>query len=185
MAGLSDLLSRVGAPDGEGADVPDDASTLTGAAGDGQDPDGDRLAPDPQPSRRSRKGRSRAGRPAQGKASKAEQDQVRDALTVLYTPAAWGVRLKDPHCGAALLEQRDDIIKTLTPIVCRNPGMLAFFTAANAPWMDYLALAQALAPVAKTIWSHHVTHTVGHDEDTAGGGVPVDLSSYSAPRFAG
>lgn len=165
-------------------DVPDDASQLTGAPADGQEPDDpDRLAPDPQPSRRSRKGR-RTQRPASGKVSKAETDQVRDALTVLYTPAAWGVRLKDPHCGGALLEQRDDIIKAMVPIVCRNPAMLAFFTAANAPWMDYLALASALGPLAKTVWSHHVTHTIGHDDDTQGE-VPVDLSAYSAPRFTG
>jgi hypothetical protein len=78
------------------------------------------------------------------------------------------------------MEQRDDIVKALTPIVCRNPAMLAFFTAANAPWMDYLALFQALMPVGQMFWSHHVTHTVGAQES---GEVPVDLSAYSAPRF--
>lgn len=101
---------------------------------------------------------------------------------MLYTLPAWGARVKDPHCGGALLAQRDDIVKALVPIVCRNPAMLAFFTAANAPWMDYLALAQALAPVAQTFWSHHVTHTLGHDDET-GEGVSVDLSAYAAPVY--
>ena len=182
MAGLADLLRS--APEDDGAtDVPDDLSELTG--GDGSPvADPDQLPADPQPSRRSRKGRSRS-RAAAGPASatKADRDQVSDALTMLYTLPAWGAKLKDPHCGGALLEQRDAIIKSLVPIVCRNPAMLAFFTAANAPWMDYLALAQALGPVAKTIWSHHVTHTVGDGQDL--GEVPVDLSAYAAPRFAG
>ena len=111
----------------------------------------------------------------------AARNQVRDALTMLYTLPAWGAKLKDPHCGGALLDQRDDIVKAMVPIVCRNPAMLAFFTAANAPWMDYLALGQALLPVGQTIWAHHVTHTVGRTEDA--GEVPVDLSHYSAPRF--
>ena len=181
MAGLADLL-RNGAPESDDAvDVPDDPSELTGADGPGP-AEGEQLAPDPQPSRRNRKGR-RNGRAAAAstRATKAEQDQVRDALTMLYTLPAWGLQLKDPHCGGALMEQRDAIIKSLVPIVCRNPAMLAFFTAANAPWMEYLALGQALAPVAKTIWSHHVTHTVG---DAQGQGeVPVDLSAYAAPRF--
>jgi hypothetical protein len=182
MAGLSDLL-RSGAA--EDVDVPDDASELSGlGAGDGAPaPDADSLEPDPQPSRRQRKGR-RPGRAAAQKASKADQDQVRDALTMLYTLPAWGLRLRDPHCGGALQDQRDDIVKALVPIVCRNPGMLAFFTAANAPWMDYLALFQALMPVGQTIWAHHVTHTIGHDGEQDGGGVNgVDLSAYSAPRF--
>lgn len=182
MAGLADLLRST--PD-EDSDVPDDLSGLTGA--DGPEPaEGDQLAPDPQPSRRARKGRrsSRAAAAPAAAATKADRDQVRDALTMLYTLPAWGLQLRDQHCGGALMEQRDAIIKSLVPIVCRNPAMLAFFTSANAPWMDYLALGQALAPVAKTIWSHHVTHTVG-DADGMPGEVPVDLTAYSAPRFAG
>ena len=181
MAGLADLL-RTGATESEEPfDVPDDPSGLTG--GDGPEPaDTDQLAPDPQPSRRSRKGR-RSGRAAGtgGRATKADQDQVRDALTMLYSLPAWGLRLRDPHCGGALMEQRDDIVKALTPIVCRNPAMLAFFTSANAPWMDYLALFQALMPVGQMMWSHHVTHTVGQQQES--GEVPVDLSTYTAPRF--
>lgn len=182
MAGLADLL-RNGAPESDDVDVPDDASELTGADGPGPD-DADQLAPDPQPSRRSRKGRRTArAANAGGRATKADQDQVRDALTMLYSLPAWGLRIRDPHCGGALLDQRDDIVKAMVPIVCRNPAMLAFFTAANAPWMDYLALIQALMPVGQTIWSHHVTHTIGQDHGA--GEVPVDLSAYAAPRFGG
>ncbi len=177
MGALQDLLG-VGASQDEDMQVPDDASTLTGGAGEGPEPE-DGLAPDPRPSRRTK--RNRRAPAARARVGKAESDQVRDALTMLYTLPAWGAKLKDPHCGGALLDQRDDIVKALVPIVCRNPAMLAFFTAANAPWMDYLALAQALLPVGQTIWAHHVTHTVGATEDA--GEVPVDLSHYSAPRF--
>lgn len=178
FSGLSDLL-RSGAPDGEEPlDVPDDPSEITDAQGDPED------VPDPQPARRSRRGRRNASMRAANKPSRAEQTQVRDALTMLYTLPAWGVRVRDPHCGGALMDQRDDIVNALVPIVCRNPAMLAWFTGANAPWMDLLALAQALLPVGQTIWSHHVTKTVGHDHEQGGGVNGVDLSGYSAPAFA-
>lgn len=176
---LSDLL-KTGAPEGdEQLRVPDDASELTG---DGAP--ADELPPDPQPSRRSRAGRRKASMRAAApkRATKAETDQVRDALTMLYTLPAWGLKIRDPHCGGALMAQRDEIVAALAPIVCRNPAMLAFFTSANAPWMEYLALAQALFPVGQTIWSHHVTHTVGDEQH---GEVPFDLSAYAAPAFTG
>lgn len=179
MAGLADLL-RNGAPNADETDVPDDLSELTGAPGDPVPAEADQLAPDPQPSRRG-SGKGRRTRAA-GTTSKGERDQVRDALTMLYSLPAWGVRLKDPHCGGALLDERDAIIKTLVPIVCRNPAMVAFLTGVDAPWMDYLALAQALSPVASTVWSHHVTHTIGAqpaEEGVSGG----DFSAYAAPNY--
>lgn len=177
---LQDLL-RSGQVDGE-TRVPDDPSELTAAGAEGGA--GDELPPDPAPSRRGKTRRSKVRQTTAAKrATKAEQDQVRDALTMLYTLPAWGLSMRDAHCGGALMDQRDAIVGALAPIVCRNPAMLAFFTAANAPWMDYLALFQALMPVAQTIWGHHVTHTVG-GTDAGPGGVPVDLSAYSAPAYS-
>lgn len=171
--GLQDLL-RTGA-----VDTDEDAAPTPDAP---ENDTHDDLPPDPQPARRSKAQRRRQLRAtAPKKATKGEQDQVRDALTMLYTLPAWGLRIRDPHCGGTLMDQRDAIIDALVPIVCRNPAMLTFFTAANAPWMEYLALFQALLPVGQGIWGHHVTHTIGGD-DTAGG-VPVDLSAYAAPAF--
>jgi hypothetical protein len=179
MGSLSDLLGTgKTAEDDPQQDGPDAPTPDT--SGD----DAPELPADPPPSRRSRKGRRTAARATNVRttATKADRDQVRDALTMLYTLPAWGLTMKDPHCGGVLMQQRDDIIKSLVPIVCRNPGMLAFFTAANAPWMDYLALMQALLPVGQAVWGHHVTRTVGPaapDEQAAGGGL-VDLTAYTA-----
>lgn len=184
MAGLSDIL-RVGAPSSDDLDAPDEAPELSGAGGDGQMPDGDRLAPDPQPSRRGGKRGRRTPRAASGKPSKAEVDQVRDALTVLYSPLAWGVTLKDPHCGGALMEQQEKVVAAMTRIACRNPAMLAFFTSTEKPWWDYVLLAQALAPVGKVVWQHHITHTVGAPDEQGEGVTPVDFSAYRAPAFTG
>ena len=160
-------------------EVPSDASSLMGA------PDGpaDELPQDPQPSRRSRKAARKMRPPAASRtATKSEQNQVRDAVSLLFTVPAWGLQMRDAHCGGVLMAQRQEIIDAFVPIICRNPAMLAFFTAVDAPWMAYLALFKALAPVAQAIWGHHVTHTVGDDQGAAGGG-RVDLSAYSAPVY--
>lgn len=184
---LADLL-KSGSVDGDdsSAHVPDDASELTGGAPDPGAP-ADELPPDPAPSRRSKQGRRRmrATTTASKKATASEKQQVRDALTMLYTFPALGVRMRDPHCGGALLEQQDPVIDALVPIVCRNPAMLTFFTASNTPWLEYLALIKALLPIGQMVWGHHVTHTVGGETDGVGpaGGVPVDLSAYAAPAF--
>lgn len=185
---LADLL-KTGSVDGEdsSAQVPDDASELTGPGADSGAP-ADELPPDPQPSRRSKQGRRRmrsSTAAASKKATAAEKTAIRDALTMLYTLPAWGLQMRDAHCGGALMDQRDAIVDALVPIVARNPAMVAFFTAGNAPWMEYLALFQALLPVGQMVWGHHVTHTVGGEAGGVGpaGGVPVDLSAYAAPAF--
>jgi len=79
VSGLADLLggAREDLPE-----VPDDASALDQ---DGA-PAGDELAADPAPSRRAGKGRRTAARvKSAAKASGSEREQVRDALTMLYT----------------------------------------------------------------------------------------------------
>lgn len=179
MAVLADLLRTVTPEADEPAHTPDDASELLDLGGESEDADG--IAADPQPARRSQK-RRKTARAAAAKATKAERDQVRDALTMLYTVPAWGLRMRDAHCGGVLMDEREKIIDAMTPIVCRNPAMLAFFTAAGAPWMEYLALMQALLPVGQAVWGHHVTRTVGRPEQD-GGMNGFDLSAYSAPAF--
>lgn len=166
---LTDLLERVGLadPSGDLDDlVPDDASAL--------DDQEEELEPDPKPSRK----RAALSLPtSQPKSTGAERKQVKDALTVCIKGPAAIVSIRDPHCGGALADQADDIIKALVPIICRNPAMLTFFTAANAPWLDILALFMAFKPVVSTVYQHHVKHSIGEERET------VDLSAYAAPSF--
>lgn len=174
MGTLTDLL---GGAKEDLPEVPDDASALDSEGA------GDELPADPAPSRTSgrRRSRTRASRNAQ-KATRQEQDQVRDALTMLLTVPMWGAQMKDPICGGAVMAEREAIIKSLVPIACRHPAALAFLTGSDAPWMEYLALMTALKPVIQTVWGHHVTHTIGGESepDEQGGGGLVDLSRYTA-----
>lgn len=152
----------------ETIDVPDDLSGL--------DDEGDLLPPDPPAARRTVK----APRKTAPKPTKAVQNQVADALTMMITLPAGILAFRDPICGGAILDQADDVVAKLVPIVCRNPAMLRWFTE-GAGYMDFFALAAAVAPIAKTIWAHHVSHTLSLEEEEEGA---EDFNRYVAPGFS-
>ena len=145
-------------------DVPDDISALD-----------DVLPPDPPAARRTAK----ASRKPAAKPTRAVQNQVADALTMMITRPAGVLAFRDPICGSAILDQADEVVAKLVPIVCRNPAMLRWFTE-GAGYMDFMALAAAVFPIARTIWAHHVTHSIGMEEDQDDG---EDFNRYVAPGF--
>jgi hypothetical protein len=159
----------------DGADEYDDAGTETQL-----DVPSDILAPDPRPGER--KSKRRVVRAA-AKPSVLQKKRVEDALRLMVEMPAGIWEIRDPICGGAAAEQADAIVKAATPIVLRNPNLLAWFTGSGAPWMDYLALFLALKPVASTVIQHHVTHTIGGDDDEHGHTGQTDFSQYSAPSF--
>lgn len=138
------------------------------------------VAEDPKPARRAGKpGRATS---AAAKATAAQKRAVADALEMMITLPAGAVAFKDPVCGPALLEHCDNIVKKLTPIVCRNPAMVAWFTS-GAGYLDWLGLATALWPVASTVWGHHVTRSHDQEEDYGHSGGEPDFSHYTAPTL--
>lgn len=166
---LKDMLDRLSGDGDSGSDLtedeftaPDDLSSLDAA---------DLLAPDPKPARRTAKVPR-----AVGKASAAQKRQVRDALLLVLTPTTGLLAMRDAHCGGAAFAQREAIVDAMVPIICRNPAMLRWFTAVNAPWMDYLALFTALQPVGAAIWQHHIKK----DVTVMDGGEGLDYSAYTA-----
>lgn len=169
--GINDLLDRArstGEADATNVTVPDDASELV--------PD-DALPPDPKPGKRT--SRVRVPRPTttSSKATTGQKKQVEDALLLLMTVIGGGISLRDRVCGPAISNQASAVAKAATPIICRNPAMLAWFTG-GAGFMDFFALIVALQPVIGTAWSHHVTKQVSHDGHEE---VQVDYSAFSAP----
>jgi hypothetical protein len=75
------------------------------------------------------------------------------AFMLLTTGNAIG--LVDGVCGNAILENSPRIAKSLTPILCQSPGVVAWFTKTSNV-MLYVNLAMALAPVVMTVMSHHL-----------------------------
>jgi hypothetical protein len=171
--GISDLLDRarlVMMPDEESLPpVPDDASSLL--------EDEDVLPPDPKPGKPRRAKSTRAG--AWGKATAAQKRQVADALFLIQSIIGGGLQLRDPVCGGAILENAQNVADKAVPIICRNPAWLRWFTESTG-FLDVIALLVALQPVGATIWRHHVTHTVSHEE---GGESAVDYSAYAVPSL--
>lgn len=146
------------------------------------------MAPDPAPARRSSKPPKRESRDVP-KANAQTRREVRDSITMMITMPAGIWAFRDPHCGGALLEHADNIAAKLTPIVCRNPAMLAWFTTSSA-YMDWFALFTAMAPVARAVWDHHVVgprEEVSHAgaDDSAPAQSAPDFSQFAAPAFSG
>lgn len=145
----------------------------------------DTLPEDPKPARRAR-ARSTPARSSQppNRVTVAQRKAVHDALEMMIVLPAGIAELRDPYCGAALSAQADAIVERLTPIVCRNATMLAWFTE-SAGYLDWLGLATAIWPVVTTVWAHHVTHSIGQEGEGDGGAAVDDFSQYTAPAFSG
>lgn len=150
-------------------DVPDDLSELS------DEPD-DILPPDPKPSK---KGPTKQ-RASTAKVTITQKRQLKDSLMLMMGVPAGMLSLRDPVCGNAVLDNAENIADKLVPIIARNPGMLTWFLGSGAPYMDFMALAMALKPVATTVWSHHVTKTLHGDDD--GGFTADDFSQYQTSR---
>lgn len=70
----------------------------------------------------------------------------------------------DPICGAAALDNWDQISEKLVPIIARSAKMTDWATKAGG-LRDWLGLASALAPVGEAVVRHHVFHTVSASPD--------------------
>lgn len=134
---------------------------------------------DPKPARRSSPRQRGAGA---AKATAAQKKAVSDALQMMIMLPAGMVAMKDPICGGAALEHCDNIVKKLTPIVCRNPAMVEWFTT-GAGYLDWFGLASALAPLFMTVWSHHVTRPQDQEGSHAHPAGEPDFSHYTAPSL--
>lgn len=165
---ITDLISKIKATnEGEDADkvrIPDDVSELD-----------DLLPPDPPPARKTS---AKSAPKPPPKPTVAIKRQVADSLTMMITVPAGIMLFRDPVCAGAVLEHVDNIVDKLVPLVTRSPAMLRWFTE-GAGYMDWLALATALAPVARTIWNHHT----GEQEEDRATAAADDYSRYAAPAF--
>lgn len=156
------------------SDIPDDVSGIDGSTGFD-----DTLPPDPKPGKTRRSRRPRVSKPAAPvKATAAQRRQVADALVMIQSIVGGGIQLRDPICGGSIVANAEKVAEKTVPIICRNPLWLEWFTG-SAGFLDVMGLAMALRPVLATAWGHHVSHTIGREED----GEPVDYSGYSAPAI--
>lgn len=177
--GISNLIDRLNpsemsdieddTPEDYADQVPDDASALD-----------DALPPDPKPGQRGRT-KARRAAPVAAKVTAAQKRTVEDSIYLLMMIPGGALSLRDPHCGGAVTGNAREVARACVPIVARNPSILAWFTATGAPVMDWLALLAALSPIASAFWSHHVTKSVGQDEEDEGAN--ADYSQFTAPVF--
>lgn len=147
----------------------------------------DALTPDPMPAHRAartpRKRRPRGPVPTTVAGKKKLEGEVHDNLTMfLGLSSALGMKA-DQHCFGVLAQQTSAIVDALVPIIMRNANLLRWFAGSDAKYLEYLALAQALAPVLTTVFTHHVVKR-DMDGGVAPVGIPYDLNSFQAPAYS-
>jgi hypothetical protein len=138
-------------------DDPDDpaapvADPWAPAAGEDPAP----LKPDPKP---------RAKRPRSRK--RAPQTKINDVageMEALFTLGAgiWSVR--DPHCGGVLNSQAKAIAANLAEQLSTSPKIMDWFELSVGVG-GWIKVYLTIKPVADAIFSHHITKSVGQEDD--------------------
>jgi hypothetical protein len=86
--------------------------------------------------------------------TRAVMRDVEGKLAFMLGTTANLVNVVDPICGGAAVSATPNIARTLTPIICQSPGIVAWFQKTSNV-MLYINLAMACWPVAIAIYTHH------------------------------
>lgn len=95
--------------------------------------------------------------------TKKMRDDMEGKLVILMTMLTVPFSMYDPVCGPAIEENVQNICAKLVPVISKSPEMVKWLTTGSnvTAWLD---LMLAIAPVAKIIAAHHITHSIGSDD---------------------
>lgn len=144
----------------------------------------DEIEQDPTPSKSARSARSSTSsttppKPAKGTrkpATAAIRKQVADELHTYLEMAAMTWGLRDDYCAGALSESSQEIAERLADIIAPNPKLVEWLHTSGLVG-DWLKLLMAVKPVVSAIRDHHITHSVGGEDDE-----PLDPQRFPAYR---
>lgn len=87
--------------------------------------------------------------------------RAKTALLLSMPATVWEVR--DEYCGGAALAAVPAVSDALADIFCDSPEIVAWFTS-SGQFIKWLTLAAALKELTVTIVQHHITHSIGDEE---------------------
>lgn len=153
------------------ADMP--SEELLNAANDVQ--------PDPEPPESVRDSYNMPGEGVIFTVTKAVAMDVQGKLAFFLGMITSTWEMMDPTCGAVASARADLIAKKMTPLICRSPQLVEFFTARGGGFMEWLDFGIAIWPVLETVYAHHLGKSRGQ-KPTVDATAPPDYSQYpSAP----
>jgi len=88
---------------------------------------------------------------------------IEEKCEFLLTIIGLGWESRDPICGGEFAERTTLIAEKLVPIIARNATLLKWFSSEGS-LPATLDLAIVLFPIAKSVVSHHILKTIGHEE---------------------
>lgn len=132
----------------------------------------DEIQQDPAPSKPAKTPRSSASsttpaKPAKGTrkpATAAVRKQVADELHTYLEMAAMTWGLRDEYCAGVLSDTSQDIADRLADLIAPNPKLVEWLHTSGLVG-DWLKLLMAVKPVVSAIKDHHITKTVGGEDD--------------------
>jgi hypothetical protein len=98
--------------------------------------------------------------------TKRVRDDIEGKVGMMLAMTAMLLSTKDEICADALSDNGDKIAAKFVPIICKSPELVRWFTKGGnyTAWLD---LVMALFPVFQVVMAHHITHSVG-GENQAG-----------------
>jgi hypothetical protein len=114
------------------------------------------LAPPPAPIPKSR-GKGKAPPKLTGAALRRD---IHAKIRVVAVPAARVYQIRDPVCGGVAVQIEPGVSDSLADIVMDSPDLIAWFTGPAGGFMKYFDLLSKLAPLAGTVWAHHIAHSI-------------------------
>lgn len=112
--------------------------------------------------------------------TKTVQLDVQGKLAFFLGMGASTWEMMDPICGKVAADRADLLAKKLTPLVCKSPGMVEFFTAKGGGYMEWIDAFIALWPILECVYAHHLSKSRGQMAPPVDATMPPDYSEYPA-----
>lgn len=114
--------------------------------------------------------------------SKLVREDIEGKIGFFWGMTASGFQLFDPYCGKVMADRTEIIAAKLTPLVCKSPDLVKWFSSKGGGYMEWLDLAIAVWPVLEAIYAHHLAKTVDKRPDFDATTPPMqpDYSQYAA-----
>lgn len=110
----------------------------------------------------------------------AVKKDIAGKLAFLMTIPAMMWSVSDPYCGGEFQQTIPPLSAALADIVTDSPDLVTWFTSGGG-YMKWLTTITLLQPTLTMMWKHHVSHSIGDDDDAATDGGHYDASQYPAP----
>jgi hypothetical protein len=114
--------------------------------------------------------------------SKVIREDIEGKIGFFWGMSASAIQMFDPYCGSVMVQRTEIIAAKMTPIICKSPDLVNWFSSKGGGYMEWLDLAIAFWPVMEAIYAHHLAKSVDNRPvvDATTPPMQPDYSQYAA-----